>query len=337
MNHQGVLESAGRAHSFIPLMVGNTPVVTIRITVGNRSAALRLKLESFNPCGSMKDRTAVSLYESVAERIDPAVGVAESTSGNLGVALATIARAQDVPFTAVIDPRTPSLARQEMRRLGARLLMVDKDDGRGGYLISRLERVRELIAQQPTLCWTNQYENPANPRAHEQGTGPELARQVRYDSVVLVAVSTGGTVAGIRGYATAATGWKVVGVDVRGSYAVGYTEGRRVLPGIGSSRPSSFAPALDGPIEWADTDEAVSACVWLLETTGIGVGASSGALVAAAVRLIERDGLDEVVCVCPDGGRNYLNTIYSGSWRRMAGVTVRPFPAICELVEWGTA
>ncbi|GAA1422085.1 pyridoxal-phosphate dependent enzyme [Catellatospora coxensis] len=326
--------SSARGTCFVPLMVGNTPLVVVRLRVGGRAATLRLKLESFNPCGSMKDRTAVALYDSVADKLDPAVGIVESTSGNLGVALASLARANRVRFTAVVDPRVPSAALHELRRLDATLVLVDEEDGRGGYLMNRLRRVRELLAEQPALCWTNQYDNPANPRAHEFGTAPELAAQVPGDSVVLVAVSTGGTLAGIRRYAAGATRWDVRGVDVYGSYAVGHVPGRRVLPGIGSSRRSEFAAAVDGPTEWVGTDDAVAACLWLLESCGIGVGASAGALVSAALRLIEREGLDDVVCVCPDGARNYLSTVYSAGWRRAHGVDPVPPAAVCESVDW---
>jgi cysteine synthase A len=337
MTARDVLAFGERPLARIPLPVGNTPVVSLRIRVDGRAATLRLKLESFNPCGSMKDRTAVSLYESVAKEVDPRIGIVESTSGNLGVALATIAAAQGVPFTAVVDPRTPEPAVRALQRLGADTIVVREDDSRGGYLLNRLRTVHLLLTERPGLTWTNQYENPANPRAHERGTAPELARQVRDDSVVLVAVSTGGTLAGMRWYAADSTRWTVIGVDVHGSWALGHTAGNRLLSGIGSSRRSSFATAGDGPIERVGAAEAVSACLWLLEECGIGVGASSGALVAAALRLLRRDGLDEVVCVCPDGAKNYLNTVYSQSWRRSAGIRPGPPPAGCESVDWETA
>ncbi len=319
---------------FIPLLVGNTPLVTIRLRLRRRSAALRLKLESFNPCGSTKDRTAVSLYESVASQLDPIAGLIESTSGNLGVALASLALVNEMPFTAVVDPRAPTASLHEMRRLGARLVRVDEEDARGGYLLSRLRLVADMLDELPGLCWTNQYGNLANPAAHELGTAPELAKQVPNDSVVLVAVSTGGTLAGVRRYARTATGWDVRGVDVYGSYAVGYAPGKRLLPGIGSSQQTRFAAAMDGPNERVNTEQSVAACLWLQEHCGIGVGASSGALVATALRLIQRDGLDEVVCVCPDGPRNYISTVYSSRWRHDHGIGSVAIPATCEEVQW---
>lgn len=320
---------------FLPLAVGDTPLVDVTVAVGGRRIVLRLKLESFNPCGSIKDRTAMSLYDSVRDRTDPSVGLVESTSGNLGVALASLARSDGVPFTAVVDPRTPTSALRSLHRLGATVVVASEPDGRGGYLLSRLRAVHDLLCEYPALRWTNQYDNPANPRAHEFGTGVELSGQVGPGAVVLAPVSTGGTLAGLRAHAAKQSpGWTVVGVDVHGSHALGYTPGTRLLSGIGSSRPSSFTSDGDGPALRLHTQDAVSACVWLLEECGIGVGASSGALVAAALRLAEEQGLSEVVCVCPDGAANYLNTVYSEAWRVRNGLAPQDVGAVVESVEW---
>ncbi|MET0234390.1 MAG: pyridoxal-phosphate dependent enzyme [Kibdelosporangium sp.] len=317
------------------LFAGNTPVVSMRVATGKRTVTLRLKLESFNPCGSIKDRTALTLFDSVAGRIDSEAGLIESTSGNLGVALSAIAHSHGVPFTAVVDPRTPFAAVHAMRRLGARVVVASEHDGHGGYLLTRLRIVRDALAGQPDLCWTNQYDNPANPRAHERGTAPELAAQIGRAGVVLMPVSTGGTLAGVRAYAVRETDWTVVGVDVRGSRALSDSTGVRVLSGIGSSRRSTFTTEADGPMVLVGADEAVSACVWLYEQSGIGVGASSGALVAAALNIASRHGLGEVTCICPDGAGNYLNTVYSPAWRAENGISVDPGQAIVESVDWG--
>jgi cysteine synthase A len=276
----------------------------------------------------------LSLYDSVADRIDPNIGLIESTSGNLGVALASIARSQGIPFTAVVDPRTPSSAMRALRRLGSTVITATEQDSRGGFLLTRLQLVRKALREQPGLCWTNQYENPANPRAHEFGTAPELAEQVDNRSVVMVAVSTGGTLAGIRAYAARGTDWTVIGVDVLGSHALSGSTGARVLPGIGSSRRSSFVTRDAGPAVFVDSEAVASACVWLLEQSGIGVGASSGALVAAALRLIEQEETKVVVCICPDGADSYLNTVYSSAWRSANNLTVRPIPATVQSVDW---
>lgn len=322
---------------FSRLLLGVTPVVTVTLALGGREVRLRLKLESFNPCGSIKDRAAVSLFDSVIGSVIPEAGIIESTSGNLGVALAALARSHDVPFTAVVDPRTPRAAIRAMRRHDARILSVAEPDGQGGYLLSRLRAVKAAIGADRKLTWTNQYENPANPLAHERNTAPELAGQVGGEGIVLVPVSTGGTLAGVRAFARRETSWTVVGVDVFGSQALRHEPGQRMLSGIGSSRQSSFARVADGPTRLVDSVAALSACVWLLEQSGIGVGASSGALIVAGLEILSQGGADEVTCICPDGAVNYLDTVYSEAWRAQKGITVRPPASTVLGVEWEEA
>jgi cysteine synthase A len=222
-----------------------------------------------------------------------------------------------------------------MHRHGATVVVADEDDGHGGFLLTRLRLVRRMLAERPGLCWTNQYDNPANPRAHELGTAPELAAQIGRAGVVMVPVSTSGTLAGVRAYAARATDWTVIGVDVRGSLALRPSTGTRMLSGIGSSRASSFT-ADDGSAVLVDSADAVTACVWLFEQAGIGVGASSGALVAAALDLARTGDVDAVTCICADGAANYLGTVYSAAWRAEKGIPDGNSRARVESVDWET-
>ncbi|WP_378738269.1 pyridoxal-phosphate dependent enzyme [Nocardia brasiliensis] len=299
---------------------GATPLIALEVDVADVRRVIWLKLESSNVRGSIKDRTAAALWSSVRARVHPEEGVIESTSGNLGIALAAICAGHGIPFTAVVEPRISRAAVDMMRRDHARIVMIDRLDARGGYLLNRLAYVHEQLQARPQLIWTNQYENPANPQAHRTGTAPELWRQLPRPATVLVAVSTGGTLAGFRQFSRSEqVPWDVVGVDVEGSVALGEgVPGPRVLPGIGSSRPTSFLPPEQRPPrEVVSSAEAVATCLWLAEQTGIMVGGSSGAVLAAALRRIEggRDETDLVV-VCPDGGDRYQDTIYSPAWRQ---------------------
>lgn len=137
--------------SRVEMCVGHTPLVDVQLRVGRRRGRIRLKLESFNPFGSIKDRTALFLYSSVEPSLHPKSGLIESTSGNLGVALAAIARSRGVPFTAVVDPRANQLAIARMKHFGAHTVTVRSPDGRGGYLLSRLDEVARLLARDPGL------------------------------------------------------------------------------------------------------------------------------------------------------------------------------------------
>ncbi|OYP17764.1 hypothetical protein CFC35_27400 [Streptomyces sp. FBKL.4005] len=300
-----------------------TPVVRLGMEVAGTPRQLWLKLEGYNPYGSVKGRTALALWRDAADRVERGTGLVESTSGNLGLALAALAAAHRVPFTAVVDPRTSAALLYDIRALGARVVTVHTPDGAGGYLLNRLARVRALLREQPGLVWTDQYSNPASPAAHATGTAPELHWQTRGEPMsVLVAVSTGGTLAGFRRYAAeSGAAWELVGVDAAGSAALGGPAGPRLLSGIGSSRPSAFLPDGHRPTVYVDPAEAVTVCLWLRATTEIGVGASSGAVVAAALRLFRADARRvSVACLCPDGADRYRDTVYSPLWRRAHGM-----------------
>ena len=134
---------------------GNTPMESIY-----------LKMESQNPTGSVKDRTAYGLIQSLETqgRLHPDAVVVESTSGNLGVALSFLCKIKGYRFIAVIDPKTTLENIEKMQTLDAEIEMVEQPDENGGYLLSRLRRVRELCERNENYIWTDQYSNPANPR-----------------------------------------------------------------------------------------------------------------------------------------------------------------------------
>ncbi|MCF3120927.1 pyridoxal-phosphate dependent enzyme [Streptomyces arenae] len=307
--------------------IGRTPLLPIRLRVAGRWRQVGLKLEQFNPGGSVKDRTAYALVEDLEDRglLGPGRTVVESTSGNLGAALAYVCRSRGYPFVAVVDPRTSRRNLDGMTGLSADVERVERPDGHGGYLQARLDRVRDLLASDASLVWPDQYRNPANPRVHREMTGPEILRhgQGRPD-VVFVAVSTGGTLAGVAQYLRmVAPECRVVAVDVRGSVALGGPPGRRVLTGIGAGRPSAFArPADCDEVRHVPDAEAVAACHRLRAATGVGVGGSSGAVLAAAARhLAEHPDTGRAVCLCADGADRYEDTIYSRAWLRDQGLT----------------
>lgn len=303
--------------------IGGTPILELTISVHGVKRLLKLKLESCNPCGSIKDRIAVSLIDQVASKLDKERGIIESTSGNLGVAMAAVCHQRGIHFNAVVDPRTSQALIVRMRRLNAKVTVVDEHDSFGGFLLSRLRYVNEQLESHAGLVWTNQYQSDANPNAHFLSTGPELWRQVSGPATVLVPVSTGGTLAGLARFADYKNAsWRLIGVDVVGSTALGQPPGERLLSGIGASRPSSFLDPATVEAVYIRPAEAVSACLWLSMHAGVDLGGSSGAAVAAALCVFRDDAdMDELVCICPDGGDRYLTTIYQAGWREAHGVT----------------
>jgi cysteine synthase A len=317
---------AGAARGAIP--IGDTPMPAVDLVIGGVARGVHLKLEGYNPGGSIKDRTALSLIESLERRgaLRPGATVIDSTSGNLGVALAMIARARGYEFVAVVDPKTTDENLAKMTGMGAHLEKVSQPDETGGYLLSRLARVRELCASSEAFVWTDQYSNPANPDAHFRSTGPEIYRDMdgRVD-VVFVAVSTGGTLAGVgRYFRTVSPRTKVVGVDARGSVVFGGPPAPRLLTGIGSSRRSSFlTPDLVDEHRMVGDAGAFAFCRALDAAAGIKVGGSSGAVLAGCAEyLAEHPEARRVACICADRGENYATSIFDDGWLSARGLSL---------------
>lgn len=302
-----------------------TPLLDIALHVNSRWRHVSLKLESYNPGESIKYRTAQGLVENLkqAGRLWPGITLIESTSGNLGVALALLSTEYDFRFTAVTDPKTDPTVLDRIRSLGAQVICVTEPDKAGGYLLSRLAKVRDLLAEQPDAIWSNQYENPSNPDVHYRQTAPEICKQCPEIDAVFVAASTGGTLAGIGRYLRASNpSVRIVGVDMHGSAVFGLPVGKRLVTGIGSSRPSSFLRRSDyDDVVLVDDLAAVATCHRLRDELGLGLGGSSGAAIAACSRyLAVNEDIVRAVCICPDGASNYLNSLYSQEWLALNGV-----------------
>jgi 2,3-diaminopropionate biosynthesis protein SbnA len=299
--------------------VGNTPMTDIYLNIGGKYRAIHLKLESRNPAGSLKARTAVSLIDDLENRelIKPSSVVIESTSGNLGVALAYICARKGYRFVAVVDPKITNELAGNIASMGADIEIVAEPDANGGYLLTRLRRVQQLCEGSADYLWTNQYGNPANPRAHYLSTAPEIYRQMgKKVDAIFVAVSTGGTLAGVgRYFREMSPRTKVVGVDARGSVIFGGPPGQRKLTGIGSSRKSDFlTPDVFDSHMIVDDQQSFSMCR-RIASLGISLGGSSGSVLAACAQyLSEHPEIEHSVCICPDGGDNYQSTIFNDSW-----------------------
>ncbi len=311
-------------------LLGPTPITPVTLNIGGRPRTIHLKLEGHNVAGSVKARTAYGLVRSLLEqgRLQPGGRLLESTSGNLGIALATLARYLGVSFTAVVDPLIAPECLHRLSELGADVVTVTERDASGGYLLSRLATVAELLEADDSYVWTNQYGSPENPAIHRELTGPELLGQLpRSPDAVFAAISTGGTFSGISQYFREhSPGTAMVAVDIEGSVAFRGSPGRRHLSGIGASRPSGFLDdSLVDHFAIAGIYESAHYCRLVLRTAGLHLGASAGAVVAGCVRYLTRHPeTDLVVCLCADGGEKYAGTVYSDAWLRSIGLEPPP-------------
>jgi 2,3-diaminopropionate biosynthesis protein SbnA len=320
--------------------IGNTPMATVDLLIRNRKRRVFLKLESYNPTGSSKDRTARALIEDAEahSRLTSSSVIVESTSGNLGVALAFVCRAMGYPFIAVVDPKATKENLQKMRSMGAMIEMVEEPDETMGYLSARLSRVQE-ICRASNYLWLDQYSNLANPLIHYATTGPEIYRQLekRVDAI-FIAVSTGGTLAGVaRFFRAASPGTRIIAVDAVGSLIFGGRPARRRLTGIGSAKVSTFIDKTHYDlVEWVGDEDAFLFCRNLLDKTGIHVGGSSGAVLVACARYLEtHPEVENAVCLCPDTGENYRSTIFDDQWLKENGVVLQNRSPVQEI--WNTS
>jgi cysteine synthase len=236
------------------------------------------------------------------------------------VGLAFLCQERGYRFMAVIDPKSTLENRRKMQSFGAELKLVDQQNESGGYLLCRLQTVQELCKTSSQYVWTNQYTNPANPRAHYLSTGPEIFKQMggRIDAI-FIAVSTGGTLAGVGQYLREVSPLtKIFAVDAEGSTIFGGKSKPRKLNGIGSSRRSSFiSPEFYDTHILVTDQEAFALCRHLHAMTGIKVGGSSGAALHACTEyLAKHPEMTDVVCLCPDTGENYGSTIFDDAWMR---------------------
>jgi N-(2-amino-2-carboxyethyl)-L-glutamate synthase len=305
--------------------IGNTPLEAIILSIQGLPRTVHLKLEGLNPTRSMKDRTAHSIVQTLEDqgKVSRESTIVESTSGNLGVAIARLCRLKGYRFIAIVDSRTTAENLARIQEFGAQVEVVTQQDRHGGYLLSRLARVQSLIKGQMDYIWTNQYDNPANPLIHYNSTGPEIYEQMRGQvDAIFAPVSTGGTLAGIgRFFRMILPATRIIGVDAYGSVVFGGPPAPRKLTGIGSSRRSTFLhEKLYDEHMLIKDQEAFAFCRFLFAATGIKVGGSSGAVLAACARYLSwHRELEHVVCVCADHGDNYNSSIFSDTWLQEQG------------------
>lgn len=296
-------------------LVGNTPL--LELNNYNKSKELKahvvVKLEYFNPAGSVKDRVALAMIEDAEAKglLKPGATIIEPTSGNTGVGLAFVAAAKGYKLILTM-PDTMSLERRNLlKALAAELVLTPGADGMKGAIA----RAEELQAATPGSLILQQFDNPANPAAHERTTGQEIWRDTDGEVDIFVAgVGTGGTVSGV-GAALKAHNpkVKVVAVEPEDSPVLsGGKPGAHKIQGIGAGFvPKNYNSAVIDEVLLVSNDDAIRTGRELAKYEGLLVGISSGAAVAAATRLArlpENEG-KTIVALLPDTGERYLSTL----------------------------
>ncbi|MCT1555161.1 pyridoxal-phosphate dependent enzyme [Corynebacterium sanguinis] len=295
--------------------VGSTPLIRLP----NAGATVWGKLESFNPGGSAKDRTARALVRDAMERgvIGPGSVVVESSSGNLGVALAREAVIGGWRFHCVVDTRTNAATLAHMRALGATIHEVERPDPEtGDWLTARRARVAEIVTELGAVN-LDQYSNRAAFTAHSEGTMREIAEQLGHaPDILAVAVSTTGTVGGCLAHIREHNlPTRVVAVDAEGSVLFSGARGDRVLPGYGAGMVTELSTqVVPDEVIRVSARDAVAAARATALTTGFMPGASGGAVAWGVDKLVAKNPGAEIVAVFHDDGRAYLDTVYNDEW-----------------------
>ncbi|HET8845522.1 MAG TPA: 2,3-diaminopropionate biosynthesis protein SbnA, partial [Ktedonobacteraceae bacterium] len=250
--------------------------------------------------------------------ITPQTHLIESSSGNLGIALAMVAQVYGLSFTCVVDPKIAPTNLRILKQFQANIEMVTTPDDQHGYLKTRIRRVQELLARIPSSRWINQYANQLNWQAHYRTTGSEICEQMdRAPDCLVVAVSTTGTILGLaRRLREVYPHLHVVAVDAVGSVIFGGPAGPRNIPGIGASRvPELLCKDDIDEVIYVDEHETLQGCRDLVVREGIFAGGSSGSIVAALRKLLPTlPRRYRVITLFPDRGERYLDTIYDEAW-----------------------
>jgi len=284
-------------------LIGNTPVVELHHFTTNPGVRILAKLEGTNPGGSIKDRPALQMFREAEERglLKPESTIVEATSGNTGIALAMVAALHGYRFRAVMAETASVERRKLLRMFGADVVLTD---GAGGTNLA-IETVRHMLQETPSLVNLNQFENEANPRAHEQTTGPEIVRDVPDVTHVVAGMGTGGTLMGIARFMhrAGASRAQVVGVEpVAGTRIQGLRNMAAYTPGI-------FAfDRLDETLHMTDDAPAFDLAREVFRAEGISAGISSGAALWGAMELARTLSHGVIVAVFPDRGDRYVST-----------------------------
>ncbi len=315
------------------LSIGRTPLVKLNRVTDGAKAAVLAKIEGRNPAYSVKCRIGAAMVWDAEQRgvLKPDTTLVEPTSGNTGIALAFVAAARGYKLILTM-PETMSIERRKLLKIfGAQVVLTEGAKGMRGAIA----RAEEIVAEDPQhRLMLQQFDNPANPRIHEQTTGPEIWHDTDGAVDVLVAgVGTGGTISGASRYIKNVAGKKIISVAVEpaDSPVISQTlSGAEVKPaphkiqGIGAGFiPRNLDLSLIDRVERVSNEEAIEYARRLAREEGILCGISSGAAVAAAVRLAHEPQMEgkTLVVILPDSGERYLSTaLFDGLFDRDSGL-----------------
>ncbi len=302
-----------RAFEDISLSIGNTPLVRLDRVARGMRAKLFGKVEGRNPSYSVKCRIGAAMIWDAEERgvLKPGGTIVEPTSGNTGIALAFVAAARGYRLIITMPESFSEERVKLIRAFGAEVIRTPVDD----WMPGSIKRAEEIAAENPEYFMPQQFKNPANPAIHFKTTGPEIWQDTEGEVDVLVSgVGTGGTITGVSRYIKQECGKAIVSVAVepaKSAVLSGGPLGPHGIQGIGAGFiPDALDLTIIDRVVQVEDGEAFDYTRRLAREEGILCGPSSGAALAAAMRLASEDEYEgkNIVVILPDSGERYLST-----------------------------
>jgi cysteine synthase A len=309
----------GKSFENINQTIGESPMVKLNRVIPAKHATVFAKCEFFNPLNSVKDRIGVAMIEDAECRgvLKPDTHIVEPTSGNTGIALAFVCAAKGYKLTLTM-PESMSLERRALlRAMGSNLVLTPAADGMRGAL----EKATEIVANGGKNAWMpQQFENPANPKIHEETTGPEIWEDSGHNiDAIVTGVGTGGTITGVGRYIRRFNpNFRIIVVEPIHSPVITQTRngeplkpGSHKIQGIGANFvPKNLDLSLVEEVLLVSNDQAIEWSRRLMKEEGIMAGISSGANVWAAAQVAARPEFQgkRIVTMLPSLGERYLTT-----------------------------
>jgi len=295
--------------SDIKELIGNTPLIKLTHIDVKENVNIFAKLECFNPGGSVKDRIGVSMIEGAEKKgiLRKGYTIIDATAGNtgIGIALAAINKGYNIIF---VVPTKFSIEKQKLiKALGAKIINTPDEEG----MLGAINKAKELLNEIPSSISLEQFENIDNPLSHYESTGPEIYEALDGNiNYFLAGAGSGGTFTGIVKYLKEKDkNIKGVLVDPEGSTMVGGEHGSYKIEGIGNDFvPKTMDISLVDKVIKVNDEEAFDTVRLLAKKEGLIVGSSSGAILAAALKLTKAIESGNIVIVFPDRGDRYLST-----------------------------
>ena len=306
-------------------LIGSTPMLELT-ALDTGPCRLFIKLENQNPGGSIKDRIALSMIAAAeaSGALKPGGVIIEATAGNTGLGLAEVAVPKGYKLILVVPDKMAREKILHLRALGVEVRLTRSDVGKG-HPDYYQDVAARITAETPGAIFINQFENPANPWAHEHGTGPEIWEQMDHDvDAVVVGVGSGGTLTGLgRFFAKVSPKTQMILADPQGSILYDYVRtgkigkaGSWAIEGIGEDFiPKNAEMDLVAKAYTISDQESIETARLLLSEEGILAGSSTGTLLAAALRWCrEQTEPMRVVTLACDRGDKYLTKVYNDLW-----------------------